>query len=390
MPTPTRTIGPLHIEDLEPHRFEDLVRQLAYDFRDWHSIEATGRTGRDEGFDARAWERLSSTQDEENSNESEDAGEGPPPVTMRLWLIQCKREKAIGPAKLATYLEDIPEKERSGIYGVLFVGACDFSKEARDIFRQGCRDFGFSEAHLWGKGELEDLLFQPKNDHLLFAYFGISLQARKRSLKTEVRGRIATKRKASKVFASYQSALLVRDAEDERYPYLDEDKSKSRRERGRWRAFSDAKCAHDGLRVLVGRHFAFIDDDGKHWDYAETHNDARMGIHDDPWTEREEAADPDPQGRGALWDTWEQLPEHNRAWMEVYVVLPYDAILAIDEDGDDFFQKPHVYTVPWIGERGPYGDNYHIEIETIGRFDKRFAAYDEDLRVQTFPRNAKK
>lgn len=29
----TRTIGPLHFEDLDPKRFEDLVRQLAYPIR---------------------------------------------------------------------------------------------------------------------------------------------------------------------------------------------------------------------------------------------------------------------------------------------------------------------------------------------------------------------
>ena len=52
--TTTRTIGPLHFEDLEPHRFEDLVRQLAYDFRDWHSVEAIGRAGSDKGMDIRA------------------------------------------------------------------------------------------------------------------------------------------------------------------------------------------------------------------------------------------------------------------------------------------------------------------------------------------------
>jgi hypothetical protein len=41
-PTPTRTIGPLHFEDLDPHRFEDLVRQLAYHFRSWEALEAIG------------------------------------------------------------------------------------------------------------------------------------------------------------------------------------------------------------------------------------------------------------------------------------------------------------------------------------------------------------
>jgi hypothetical protein len=54
MPQPTRTFNPLHFEDLEPHRFEDLIRQLIYDFRQWRSLEATGRTGSDEGMDIRA------------------------------------------------------------------------------------------------------------------------------------------------------------------------------------------------------------------------------------------------------------------------------------------------------------------------------------------------
>ena len=47
----TRTFGPIHFEDLDPHRFEDLIRELIYDFRDWQSIEATGRTGNNAGFD---------------------------------------------------------------------------------------------------------------------------------------------------------------------------------------------------------------------------------------------------------------------------------------------------------------------------------------------------
>jgi len=39
-PVVTRTFAPIHFEDLDPHRFEDLVRELIYDFRDWQSIEA--------------------------------------------------------------------------------------------------------------------------------------------------------------------------------------------------------------------------------------------------------------------------------------------------------------------------------------------------------------
>jgi len=34
-----------------------MVRQLAYDFRDWASLEAIGRSGSDEGTDIRGLER---------------------------------------------------------------------------------------------------------------------------------------------------------------------------------------------------------------------------------------------------------------------------------------------------------------------------------------------
>ena len=50
----TRTLNPLPFNDLEPHRFEDLVRQLVYDFRPWKKLEALGRSGDDEGIDTGA------------------------------------------------------------------------------------------------------------------------------------------------------------------------------------------------------------------------------------------------------------------------------------------------------------------------------------------------
>jgi len=42
-----------------------------------------------------------------------------------------------------------------------------------------------------GERQAEDVLFQPKNDRLLFAYFGISLTARRDSVSTTVRSTIA-------------------------------------------------------------------------------------------------------------------------------------------------------------------------------------------------------
>src|SRR5437868_5651423 len=107
---PTRTIGPLHLEDLEPHRFEDLVRQLAYDFRPWRQLEATGRSGGDDGFDARGYEVPLEVEEDQNTEDA-DAVEADRQSDERIWLIQCKREKAIPPKKLRGYLDDMPSDE---------------------------------------------------------------------------------------------------------------------------------------------------------------------------------------------------------------------------------------------------------------------------------------
>jgi hypothetical protein len=101
---PTRTTGPLHFEDLEPHRFEDLIRRLIYDFRPWRQLEATGRSGSDDGFDARGFEIVS------GAAAAEDSDGDPEEETIaqdRVWLIQCKREKSINPKRLGQYLNAI-------------------------------------------------------------------------------------------------------------------------------------------------------------------------------------------------------------------------------------------------------------------------------------------
>ncbi|SRR5216683_5804288 len=97
----TKTINPLHFEDLEPHRFEDLVRRLLYNFKDWQNIEATGRAGSDEGFDVRAWEK-----DDVVTNVSDEGEEGMHALEVRLWQVQGKREKTITPAKMRTLIKE--------------------------------------------------------------------------------------------------------------------------------------------------------------------------------------------------------------------------------------------------------------------------------------------
>lgn len=131
----TRTIGPLHLEDLEPHRFEDLIRQLIYDFRYWRRLEATGRAGSDAGFDARGIEITAPPDSAIGFSDDDDATELAATTDDRVWLLQCKRERSIAPQKLIGYLDAISETERRGLYGSIFAAACDFSKAVHDAFR---------------------------------------------------------------------------------------------------------------------------------------------------------------------------------------------------------------------------------------------------------------
>lgn len=338
MAAATRTTNPLHFEDLEPHRFEDLVRQLIYGFRDWHALEATGRQGSDDGFDARGWELVSprqTTNDEiENGDESEDGNS----EASRVWLVQCKRERVISPKKLLTYLNALDANEISALHGLIFVAACDFSKKARDEFRGWCSGNRITEFFVWGKAELEDMLFQPQNDHLLFAYFGISLQIKKRSAKTKLRGTLATKRQVIRYLGGIEEfvrePVLLRDPDATSYP--DPNEVADFDERPLWRVYHFVGHYYGGIKILIRTHYAYLDDDGASWD-AEERVRTNLCL-DDPWPK---SVDNDLARR--VRNFWDKVPEANRAKLEVIAHIPYDDILAIDEGGDELFPFPHIY-----------------------------------------------
>jgi hypothetical protein len=385
----TRTLGPLHLEDLEPHRFEDLIRQLLYDFRPWQALESTGRSGSDDGFDARGWEVEMSAEEEQSAASDDEAAaevNTAGPFRGRQWLIQCKREKVIGPSKVEAYLRGLPSAIDEELHGLIFVGACDFSKDTRDRFYAVARELGCEEAILWGKGEIEDQLFQPKNDHLLFAYFGVSLQIRRRSLRTSVRNRLSMKRKAKAALDTYTN-VLIRSASDKRYPYLDQDESKARQARGNWEVLKVVGCFSNGVHLSHDRHLAMIDDNGR-WDYAEHMNDGPVD-YENPWITaiQQTKLDGYNRNRQAAMAIWDGLPEVQRAWFTRDLVLPYENIIDIDKEGDEFFAHPHVYA-DWVSETmGPFREFYAFSLETISQWSPRQASCDDDARIEVFSRN---
>ena len=154
---PTKTLNPLPFRDLEPHRFEDLIRQLAYDLRKWKILEATGRGGSDDGIDIRAIEIVGSPDEEADE---EEADRIPTPPKENLWIFQCKREKSFSPKDVQKAVKDSLSSLASPPYGFVLAVACDVSKKARDAFREEMVSRKIEDFAIWANGELEDMLFQ--------------------------------------------------------------------------------------------------------------------------------------------------------------------------------------------------------------------------------------
>jgi hypothetical protein len=335
MTSVTRTVNPLHFEDLEPKRFEDLIRQLAYDFKNWRRLEATGRSGSDDGFDARGYEQIgsggsASSDDDEDGGSDEGIG-----AEDRLWLIQCKREKSITPSKMRAHLAEIRITEP--LYGVIFAAACDFSKATRDVLAAWCRDNGISEWHLWGKAELEDQLLQPKNDGILFAYFGISFAIRRRSNVSEIRRQVAIKRKLAKLVDG--RTALLRDVDDDQYPFPPDDGAPPN-----WRVRELRQLTSMGLLVRVSVREAWLSSDGEEWDAALESEGQGVDNGQDTWHER--SAEEKELDRIAR-ESWRAFPDAEKAWLYTEGYIPYSQIMLIDDIGDDEFQGPHIFIAGW-------------------------------------------
>ena len=215
----------------------------------------------------------------------------------------------------------------------------------------------------------------------------VSLQSRRRSLKTAVRAKLASKRKAENAL-NPNMYVLVRDASDERYPFLDDDKSKGRFERGRWTLmdFKGFRC--DGLHLIAKRHYALVDDKDRTWDFAETVN---LAIPEHIYGEGSIWLDRPPEERQSerelVVEMWQSIPEKSQAMFEVHVVIPYEGVLDIDKNGDDFFDDPHIYTVSTDVPEGKFwsrssGVLYRARSDDHLEFDP-----SEDRRIVHFPRS---
>ena len=145
-------------------------------------------------------------------------------IEEREWRIQCKRYKRIAANDLKKVVDEAASDDPKPAYGLVVAMACDASATAMRAFSTRAHEKGFREAHLWTNAHLEDMLFRPEYDHLLFAYFGISLGVKRNSNIQAIRRTIALKRKLLRAFESTSideisnTDCLVRDVMDNAYP----------------------------------------------------------------------------------------------------------------------------------------------------------------------------
>ncbi len=359
----TKTTNPLHFEDLEPHRFEDLSRQLIYDYKDWQTIEGIGRTGSDEGFDVRARERVVVSELEEQDLEDQELLE---PMDGNLWMIQCKRESALGPARIISIIEETVDRGELP-YGYILIAPANFSKQSQDIFRDELKKRGVMEFYLWGKAELEDKLYLPKNDRILFTFFGISFFTQRKSRITEQRRIVTIKNKLIKLFGDnsfdeYFNNILIRDISNPN-DYIE------------CVAFRNDP---EGVLVYAHKRFCYVDTRKKLWDIATSVEllplERKRGQEDDRKAFEQ---------RRLVEDYWTFLPIVNKAQCEVFTLIPYESILLIDEKGDRDYNFPHLYLDSKLSK------DFAKRLEPIILKDNKFIYPEREgfKRMKLFPKS---
>lgn len=365
----TRTYGPIHFEDLDPHRFEDLVRELIYDFRDWQTIESTGRSGSDDGFDIRAYEKVPEIASQEGDEDEQEVH----PMEGNLWMIQCKREKELSPKRITAIVnESVAIKNPP--YGFILVAPTNFSKKSFDTFRVELKDRGVMEFYLWGKAELEDMLHFPKNDRILFTFFGISLVSRRRSRATEIRTVVSNKNKLLRTLGESLSgfqSILIRDLKDTKYPYKKE--YKDFETRPRWREYLASEYHPLGLIVKIAEHYAFADQKKKEFDFTKETDLIQRRSETHRITEEKRKRDE------RVKNFSEFLPRRHQARLARYGLVKFDEMAVIDDKGDVVYNYPHIF-VDFRGNSGPfYGFWNYLEI------NGEEIEIDEFKKVSVFP-----
>jgi len=171
--------------------------------------------------------------------------------------------------------------------------------------------------------------------------------------------------------------VLLRDCNDPHYPYVTEVSDFEKHPP--WQLFEFVGHYYNGLKFRYRKRFAYLADDHIHFDFAGAWDDARPL--DDPWGKSTSGEQSQRDKVNAFWLT---IPEANRGWLEVTTLVSYDRIMAVDENGDEYFQGPHIY-VDYAAGLDPFAQSHYAILQTCGS-PMVEVSLEFDHRIEFFPR----
>lgn len=331
----TVTIGKLHFDDLDPLRFEDLSLAMIYRLRRWSKIHHYGRKGSDDGIDIYSEEEL-------------ENGAG------KTWFIQCKRYISMKKSELKNAVDKAVAKNSIIPDVFLLVTACDITKPNIEFFIKYANEKGIKNPQLWTASIIEAKLYSENHD-LLFAFFGVNLNATKNNRIETIKRNIKMKNRMRDDFIKKQinpsetmkrpykkfafSEAIIHSVDDYAYPKADE---KAVGISG-WFKVELYNFYYNGLEVILSIEKYIMDSEG-YWDIV--HYDDKMRL---------------------------EKYQSNTA----YVVgrIPYENIVEYDLDGDGFYNTPHIYC-DFRNNGTPYED---IVYYTISHESDPGFTYDQRL-----------
>jgi len=337
----TRTTNPLPFTDLKPSRFEDLCLGIVFRLHNWKSIKHHGRKGKEKGVDIYTELVI-------------DGG-------VQRWFIQCKNYKNISLSEIKAIIDDVTSRNKQLPDEYRLILSCDVSREDWEKIVEYAHGKGLSSIDITTGSVLETILFSQHHD-LLYIFFGIDVMHKKANAMTNIKRRIAMKKKTeTEYWAKKPSEIIVRDVhQDNTYPdsnYYDCGIGISP-----WFKAEVLRPYYRGLSLIVGIEQIQINED-RSWRVIKAGETAPAGAF----------------------------------FINAFVIgnIPYDSIVAIDWDGDEYYNFPHVYCeYTFAGQ--PYEEVWYWPTDDYKEFkghlhkDKQIivnASPDESV-VEKSPRSA--
>ena len=260
---------------------------------------------------------------------------------QRTWWVKVCHSDSRILASLSEFGEPLLQSRRSLPDVVLLILTCDVAQHAIDEWRGASAGRGISHAPVWGRTQVEDILYRERPD-LLFSYFGLTSYRRWHRKVHAIRRRVQIKHRllrdllklagerpatADRPFEKFKHAKLVlRSIDDESYPQVE---TRIGVTRG-WFEVGTYDFYHDGVEVIIGTADVAVDSEGR-------------------WTPIPAGFDFDSERFRVI-----RTIETGR--------VPYEMVVDCDPSGDEYYREPHLFCV-FAAAGLPFAEYHYYPVE---------------------------